>query len=188
VTCGNGEGSGPGRRPVPGPGCGSRIPRRPPRDSAATASAAAGSSRLARNLAPMTLATELNPHKPELNPHEAVPGGQPHQGRSRRRRPRTGRGPPVRQLAAPEPAVTPPVIRRARDVPLPPLAGPAHVPADIAGSLVAGIAVGGHAETSDLDAARRTVSKIGRRPLLPMSGSWRSEYYALFRIPLPLAR
>jgi hypothetical protein len=29
----------------------------------------------ARNLAPMTPATELNPHKPELNPHQAVPGG-----------------------------------------------------------------------------------------------------------------
>ena len=58
-----------GQGPVPGPGCGSRIARRPPRDSAATASAAAGSCRLARNLAPMTLATELNPHKPELNPH-----------------------------------------------------------------------------------------------------------------------
>jgi hypothetical protein len=98
---------------VPGPGCGSRITRRPPRDSAATASAAAGSSRLARDLAPMTLATELNPHKPELNPHQAVPGGQPHQGRSRRRRPRTGRGPSARQLATPGPAVTPPVIRRA---------------------------------------------------------------------------
>jgi hypothetical protein len=52
VTCRNGEGSGPGRRPVPGPGCGSRITRRPPRDSAATASAAVGSSRLTRDRAP----------------------------------------------------------------------------------------------------------------------------------------
>jgi len=61
------------RRPVPGPGCGSRITRRPPRDSAATASAAAASSRPARNLAPMTPATELNPHKTRVEP----PSGSP---------------------------------------------------------------------------------------------------------------
>jgi hypothetical protein len=57
----------PGRRPVPGPDCASRITRRPPRDSAATASRCCGSSR------PDDLATELNPH-------HAVPGGQPHKG------------------------------------------------------------------------------------------------------------
>ena len=69
---------------VPGPGCGSRITRRPPRDSAATASAAAGSSRPARNLTPMTLATELNPHEavPVGLPVEQISGGAfPHMGR-----------------------------------------------------------------------------------------------------------
>ena len=71
----------PGRRPVPGADCGSRIMRRPPRDGAATASVAADSSCRARNPAPMTLAAELNPHKAELNPHQAVPGGQSHKGR-----------------------------------------------------------------------------------------------------------
>jgi hypothetical protein len=63
---------------VPGPDCGSRITRRPPQGSGATASRCCDSSR------PDDLATELNPHKTELNPHQAVPGGQPHKGRSKR--------------------------------------------------------------------------------------------------------
>jgi len=34
------------------------------------------------HIGPDCLTTELNPHATELNPHQAVPGGQPHKGRS----------------------------------------------------------------------------------------------------------
>jgi hypothetical protein len=52
----------------------------------------------------MTLAAELNPRETELNPHEAVPGGSPHQGRSEAGFPRTDPRPPARQLAKAEPS------------------------------------------------------------------------------------
>ena len=129
LTCGNGEDGGPGRRPVPGPGCGSRITRPHPRSSAAAASAPAGSSRTARTPAPDDLATELNPHETELNPHKAiwtVPAASRASADQERCLPRTGQSPPARQLATPEPAVTPPAIRYARDAPLQPLVEPAH--------------------------------------------------------------
>jgi len=49
---------------MPGPGCGSRIARRPPPDSAAAASRCCRQlPPSARNKAPMTLATELNRHE-----------------------------------------------------------------------------------------------------------------------------
>ena len=52
---------------------------------------------------------------------------------------RTGQSPPARQLATPEPRVTLPAIRRARDAPLPPLVEPAHAyPPLCAGSAVRG--------------------------------------------------
>jgi len=68
----------PGRRPVPGPDCGSRITRRPPQGSAATASRCCDSSR------PDDLATELNPHKTELNPIRQSPTASHTRARSKR--------------------------------------------------------------------------------------------------------
>jgi hypothetical protein len=48
----------------------------------------------------------------------------------------------------------------------------------MAGRLVVEIAADRRAETGDLDAARRTVSKGGRRPLLPMRGTSRMWHVA----------
>jgi hypothetical protein len=64
-------------------------------------------------------------------------------GRSKRCLRRTVQSPLARQPATPEPAVTPPVIRRARDVPLPPLAGPARAEPICTLWWLAGISAGG---------------------------------------------
>jgi len=63
VTCGNGEGGGPGRRPVPGPDCGSRITRPHPRASAAAAFRSCWQFPHRPHTGPDDLAAELNPHK-----------------------------------------------------------------------------------------------------------------------------
>jgi len=75
VTCGNDESGGPGRRPMPGPDCGSRITRLHPQESAATASRYCRQFPHRLQSGPDDLAVELNPHKTELNPHKAVSGG-----------------------------------------------------------------------------------------------------------------
>jgi hypothetical protein len=67
---------------------------------------------------PDDLATELNPHEPELNPHEAAPAAS----RARNRPSRLpALGPePAGAAAGKGGAVTPPAIRCAHDAPLPP--------------------------------------------------------------------
>ena len=67
---------------------------------------------------PEDLIAELNPHKTELNPHEAVPVGWPRQNRSSGL---SALGPePVGLAAGKGGAVTPPPIRCAHDaLPLP---------------------------------------------------------------------
>jgi len=69
VTCGNDEGGGPGRCPMPGPDCGSRITRLHPQESTATASRYCRQFPHRPQSGPDDLAVELNPHKTELNPH-----------------------------------------------------------------------------------------------------------------------
>ena len=79
VNCGNDAGGQPEWDRRPGPDCGSRLTTLHHQGSTVTASRCCSPvpAPLAqpRKPAQMTLADELNPHKTELNPHKAVPGG-----------------------------------------------------------------------------------------------------------------
>ena len=77
----------------------------------------------ARQNDPDDLATELNPHKPELNPIEQ--SRQLTIRADQRWVPCTGHRPSARQLVNAE-SITPPAIRSARDAPRAPLAELAH--------------------------------------------------------------
>jgi len=71
---------------------------------------------------PDDLAAELNPHKTELNPHEAVPAVSRAGADQKRRLSAHGAKLTGTQLASAGPAVTSPAIRGTRDAPPPPLA------------------------------------------------------------------
>ena len=112
---------------MPGPDCGNRITRLHPQESTATASRYCRQFPHRPQSGPDDLAVELNPHKTELNPHKAVPAAsRTRAGQNGAFLSAHGPEPIARQLATPESVVTPPVIRRARDVPLPPLVEPAR--------------------------------------------------------------
>jgi hypothetical protein len=130
VTCGNEDGQPEWSR-RPGPDRGSRFTALDHQGSTVTASrccpAVPAPQPQSRTPARMTVPPSLNPHETELTPIRQSPAASRTRARSRRCPRARSRARRLAIWRRRKPVVTPPAIRRARDVPLPTLAGPAHV-------------------------------------------------------------